>query len=107
MLKLKKHIRFSVGSLIKAAAVMRKSKPACSKMNNNKETLHAKNLYMVDLSIVPTMAHHLLKEEIKDTRGVIRIHKSKNDRQHDDKKINDKRTHNDLHIKIKKPSTIN
>jgi hypothetical protein len=26
---------------------------------------------------VPTMAHHLLKEEIKDTRGVIRIHKSK------------------------------
>ena len=50
---------------------------------------------------VPTMAHHLLKEEIKDTRGVIRIHKSKNDRQHDDKKINDKRTHNDLHIKIK------
>ena len=51
MLKLKKHIRFSVGSLIKAAAVMRKSKPACSKINNNKETLHAKNLYMVDLSI--------------------------------------------------------
>ena len=47
------------------------------------------------------MAHHLLKEEIKDTRGVIRIHKSKNDRQHDDKKINDKRTNNDLHIKIK------
>jgi hypothetical protein len=41
----------SVGSLIKAAAVMRKSKPACSKMNNDKETLHAKNLYMVDLSI--------------------------------------------------------
>ena len=49
--KIKKHIRFSVGSLIKAAAVMRKSKPACSKINNNKETLHAKNLYMVDLSI--------------------------------------------------------
>jgi hypothetical protein len=45
---------------------------------------------------VPTMAHHLLKEEIKDTRGVIRIHKSKNDRQHDDKKINDKRTNNHL-----------
>ena len=45
---------------------------------------------------VPTMAHHLLKEEIKDTRGVIRIHKSKKDRQHDDKKINDKRTNNDL-----------
>ena len=42
------------------------------------------------------MAHHLLKEEIKDTRGVIRIHISKNDRQHDDKKINDKRTNNDL-----------
>jgi hypothetical protein len=35
--KIKKHIRFSVGSLIKAAAVMRKSKPACSKINNNKE----------------------------------------------------------------------
>ena len=51
MLKYKKHIRFSVGSLIKAAAVMRKSKPACSKMNNNKETLHAKNLYKFDLSI--------------------------------------------------------
>jgi hypothetical protein len=33
------------------------------------------------------MAHHLLKEEFKDNRGVIRIHKSKKDRQHDDKKI--------------------
>ena len=42
------------------------------------------------------MAHHLLKEEFKDNRGVIRIHKSKKDRQHDDKKINDKRTNNDL-----------
>jgi hypothetical protein len=46
---------------------------------------------------VPTMAHHLLKEEIKDNRGVIRIHKSKKDRQHDDKKINNNRTNNYLH----------
>ena len=37
----------------------------------------------------------LLKEGIEDTRGVIRIHKSKN-RQHNDQNKKDKRTNNDL-----------
>ena len=43
------------------------------------------------------------EEEIKDTKGVIRIHISKN-RQHNDQMIRDKRTNNDqqnIHIKLK------
>jgi hypothetical protein len=43
------------------------------------------------------------KEEIEDTKGVIKIRKSK-DRQHNVQKKKDKRTNNDLqniHIKLK------
>jgi hypothetical protein len=43
------------------------------------------------------------KEELEDTKGVIRIRKSKN-RQHNGQKKKDKRTNNDLqyiHIKLK------
>ena len=45
-----------------------------------------------------------IQEEFKDTKGVIRIRKSKKDRQHNDQKKKDKRTNNDLqniHIKLK------
>jgi hypothetical protein len=37
-----------------------------------------------------------IQEEFKDTKGVIRIRKSKKDRQHNDQKKKDKRTNNDL-----------
>jgi len=37
-----------------------------------------------------------LQEEIEDTEGVIRIQKSKKDRQHNDQKKKNKRTNNDL-----------
>ena len=46
--------------------------------------------------------HFKSKEEFQDTKGVIRIHKSKKNRQHKKKKY--KRTNNDLqniHIKLK------
>jgi hypothetical protein len=36
------------------------------------------------------------KEEFEDTKGVIRIHNSKKDRQHNDQKKMDKKTNNDL-----------
>ena len=45
-----------------------------------------------------------MKEEFEDTKGVIRIRKSKKDRQHNGQKKNDKGTNNDLqniHIKLK------
>ena len=44
------------------------------------------------------------EEEFEDTKGVIRISKSKKDRQHNDQKKKDKRTYNDIqniHIKLK------
>ena len=37
-----------------------------------------------------------MKEESEDTKGVIRIRKSKKDRQHNDQKKNDNGTNNDL-----------
>jgi hypothetical protein len=37
-----------------------------------------------------------LSEEFEDTKGVIRIRKSKKDRQHNDQKKKDKRTNDDL-----------
>jgi hypothetical protein len=37
-----------------------------------------------------------LKEKLEDTKGVIRIRKSKNDRSHYDKKIKKKKRNNDL-----------
>ena len=43
-------------------------------------------------------------EDVEDTKGVIRICKSKKNRQHNDQKKKDKRTNNDLqniHIKLK------
>jgi hypothetical protein len=47
---------------------------------------------------------YLLKEEFEDTKRVIRICKSKKDRQHNGQKKKDKRTNNDIqdiHIKLK------
>jgi len=41
----------------------------------------------------------LLQEEFEDTKGVIRIHKSKKDRQHNGQKKKDKRTNSDLQNK--------
>ena len=38
----------------------------------------------------------LPEEEFEDTKGIIRIRKSKKDRQHDGQKKTDKRTHNYL-----------
>ncbi len=46
----------------------------------------------------------LLQQEFEDTKGVIRIHISKKDSQHNDQMKKDKRTNNDLqtlHIKVK------
>jgi hypothetical protein len=44
-----------------------------------------------------------LQEEFEDTKGVIRIRKSKKDRQHNEQKKRDKKTNNDpqnIHIKL-------
>jgi hypothetical protein len=38
----------------------------------------------------------LYEEEFEDSKGIIRIRKSKNDRQHNGQKKKDKRTNNDL-----------
>ena len=43
-------------------------------------------------------------DEFEDTKGVIKIRKSKKNRQHNDQKKKEKRTNNDLqnmHIKLK------
>ena len=45
-----------------------------------------------------------IQKEFEVTKGVIRILKSKKDRQHSGQKIKDKKSHNDLqniHIKLK------
>jgi hypothetical protein len=45
-----------------------------------------------------------MQKEFEDTKGVIRVRKSKKDRQHNRQKKKDKRTNNDLqniHIKLK------
>jgi len=47
---------------------------------------------------------HLHYEELEDTKGVIKIHKSKKNIQHNGQKKNDKRPNSDLqsiHIKLK------
>ena len=47
---------------------------------------------------------HCMYEEFVDTKGVIKIHKSKKDRQYTGQKKKDKRINNDLqtlHIKLK------
>jgi hypothetical protein len=44
-----------------------------------------------------------MQEEFEDTKGVVRIHQSKKDRQHNGQKKKNKRTNNDLqniHIKL-------
>ena len=46
------------------------------------------------------------QEEFDDTKGVIRIHKSKKDRQHNHQKKTDKRTKNYL-LRHKKSSNTN
>jgi len=52
----------------------------------------------------PVFATFIYQEEFEDTKGVIRIRKSKKCRQHNGQKENDKMTNNDLqniHIKLK------
>jgi len=59
-------------------------------------------LYFVCIYI--HFAYHQLDQEIEDTKGVIRIRKSKKDRQRNGEKKKNKRTNNDLqniHIKLK------
>jgi hypothetical protein len=54
------------------------------------------------------MSYHVCKEEFEDTKGVIRIRKSKKNRQRNDQKKNYKRTNNDLqniHIKLNSDNT--
>ncbi len=49
-------------------------------------------------------AYYHFQEEFEDAKGVIRICKSKKDRQHNGQKKKDKRTNNNLpsiHIKLK------
>jgi len=53
---------------------------------------------------VCTYYNTLNEKEFEDTNGVIRIHKSKKNRQHNDQMKKCKRTNNDLqntHIKLK------
>jgi len=55
-------------------------------------------------SEMTTKAANMLYEEFEDTKGVIRIRKSKKNRQHNGQKKKYKRTNNDLqniHIKLK------
>ena len=54
------------------------------------------------LKVLSIFLKEYMQEEFEDTKGVIRIRKSK-DRQHNDQKKKDKRTSNDLqntHIKL-------
>ena len=59
-------------------------------------------LYFVCMYI--HFAHHQLDQEFEDTKRVIRIRKSKKERQRNGEKKRNKRTNNDLqniHIKLK------
>jgi hypothetical protein len=61
------------------------------------------NRYIVEIDI-PQIIKLVLEEEFKNTKGVIIIHKSKKNRQHNGQKKKEKRTNNDLqniHIKLK------
>ena len=50
----------------------------------------------------------IVEEEFEDTKGVIRIRKSKKDRQHNGQIVKDKGTNNDLqNIHIKHSNTYN
>jgi len=54
------------------------------------------------------MGYHVCKEEFEDTKGVIRIHKSKKNRQHNDQMKKYKRANNSLqsiHIKLNSSNT--
>ena len=59
--------------------------------------------FFIFLWIVLLIYNDAFQEEFKDTKGVIRIRKSKKDRHHNGKKIKGKRTNNDfqnIHIKL-------
>jgi type III secretory pathway component EscU len=61
-----------------------------------------KELTMLNKTLKDTKDN--IQEEFKDTKGVIRIRKSKKDRQHNGQKKKYKKTKNDLqniHIKLK------
>jgi hypothetical protein len=47
-----------------------------------------------------------MRKKFKDTKGVIRIRKSKNDRQHNDQKKKYKRTNNDVHTNKTKDQSV-
>jgi len=54
--------------------------------------------------IDPLKSYFMLQKELEDTKEVIRIRKSKKNRQHNGQKKKDRRTNNDLqnkHIKLK------
>ena len=61
-----------------------------------------RNAKQVKVAKLSKISHILIQEEIEDTKGVIRIRKSKKEKQHNGQKKKDKRTNNDLqniHIK--------
>jgi hypothetical protein len=53
------------------------------------------------LKVLSIFLKEYMQEEFEDTKGVIRIRKSK-DRQHNDQKKKDKRTNNVITVKINK-----
>ena len=52
--------------------------------------------FFIFLWIVLLIYNDAFQEEFEDTKGVIRIRKSKRNRQHNDQERKDKRTDNDL-----------
>ena len=61
-----------------------------------------RNAKQVKVAKLSKISHILIQEEIEDTKGVIRIRKSKKEKQHNGQKKKDQRTNNDLqniHIK--------
>ena len=53
-------------------------------------------VYKINIANIYSYTFIVQQEEFEDTKGVIRIRKSKKDRQHNDQKKKDKRTTNDL-----------
>ena len=63
-----------------------------------------RNAKQVKVAKLSKISHILIQEEIEDTKGVIRIRKSKKEKQHNGQKKKNKRTNNDLqniYIKLK------
>ena len=52
----------------------------------------------IPLEIIGVYVLNIVYEAFEDTKGVIRIRKSKKDRKHNGQKKKDKRTNNDLQI---------